>query len=491
MRFTVIFILFFTFYTFPGFSQDAVELTLAETLALAHSQSLDAFRAKNLYLASYWEYRSYQAGLLPHANLELRPFTFNRTMTQRYDINQNIEVFREQQTLNSYANLSVTQKIGLTGGTVFVDSDLNRLVNFGTEKIKTFSITPVRIGIIQPLFAYNETKWLHLLAPVKFEKAKQEFIREQQDINIRAVDLYFELVLASIKKEVAENNLESAEDLYAIGEKRFTIASIDREDLLNLELAKYNAEIALVQADRELQRAKFNLNSFLGREEETDIVPVVPDVPKGLQIDVYEAVNYAFEHNPEVLAWRQMQVEAEMNLERTVHENRLGVDLMASYGLNQQAEEFNNLYSNLLDQELVAITMNIPLLDWGERKGRKKMALRRKEVAEIEIKQARINFEQEVALKVIDFNIQEKLVYSASRADTISMESYALTEKRFRMGQADVLKLTTAMQARQQARENYIFSLYTYWKNYYEIQQLTLYDFVNGRTLEENFDEVY
>ncbi len=121
---------------------------------------------------------------------------------------------------------------------------------------------------------------------------------------------------------------------------------------------------------------------------------------------------------------------------------------------------------DLLDQELVAITMNIPLLDWGQRKGRKEMAMRRKEVAEIEIKQARINFEREVALKVIDFNLQEKLVTNASRADTTSMESYGLTEKRFRMGQADVLKLTTAMQARQQARESYILNLYTYWKNY-------------------------
>lgn len=40
-------------------------LTLERTITLAADSSLDAFRYKNMYLAGYWEYRTYKAGRLP------------------------------------------------------------------------------------------------------------------------------------------------------------------------------------------------------------------------------------------------------------------------------------------------------------------------------------------------------------------------------------------------------------------------------------------
>jgi outer membrane protein TolC len=477
-------------FTTPLMSLAQTTLTLEETLHLAHAQSLDAMRIKNMYLARYWEYRAYRSGLLPQASMTLRPFTFNRQMVQRYDINENIEVFRQQQTLNNFGSISLNQNIGITGGRIFLDTDLNRLVNFGNDKFKTYSATPIRIGFAQPLFAYNDTKWRHQLSPLQYERAKQEYIQHTQDINTRGTTFYFDLVLAMIRKEMAAQQVAAALDLYEIGKKRFEIASISKDELLNLELNQHTAEIDLERSLQEVQRATFQLNAFLGRNDDEPIVLTIPTYPQGLQISIEEAIEHALTRNPNVYGWKVSTLEANRALEQTVRENRLKVDIMASYGLNQQGEQFDRLYTDLLNQELVALNLHIPLLDWGQRRGKKEMALRQKEIVEIEVKQAMVNFEKDLSLKVIEFNLREKIIMRATRADTVALESYELIEKRFKMGQVDVMRLTNAMQARQRARESYIQSLAEYWKSYYALQQITLYDFINQRPIEANFDEL-
>jgi len=466
------------------------EISLEEVLNIAQEKSLAAFRAKNVYLAGYWEYKSFKAQRLPQAEIQLRPFTYNRSVQKRYDFERNIDVYRETQTLDSYANLAITQNLGVTGGSFYIDSDLGRLQNFGLDEITTFSATPIRIGFYQPLLAHNPLRWEKEISPLKFEKAKQEYLQDLQDINLRGVESFFELVIANMKWEMAQHDFATSDTLYAIARRRFAIATIEKEDLLNLELRKINAALALTQAQKNLSKARFNLNSFLGFDENVSFSPVLPTISEGLQIDESEAIEYALEYNPVFLDFRRRILENQRNLDRTIKENRVGFNLAASYGLNGQSSYWENAYQNPLDQQMVALNMNIPILDWGERKGQRQMAERNHEVVEIEVKQAKIDFEQQVALKVIDFNLQESFVKNSRTATEVSDESFELTKKRFLLGVSDVLTLNSAMNARQSARENFIMSIHAYWRYYYEVQQLTLFNFIEGKPLSENFNQI-
>ncbi|MCF6241888.1 MAG: TolC family protein, partial [Bacteroidales bacterium] len=162
-------------------AQNAQTISLKEVLDIAQKQSLDAFKSKNMYLASYWDYRSFVAKQLPFVDLNLNPFDLRRTITKRYDFDQNVDVFREQKTLDSYANLSLNQNIPFTGGKIYIDSDLSRLLSYGETEITTFSATLIRFGLVQPLFAYNDLKWEKKLSPLKFDKEKQEYNRSLEE----------------------------------------------------------------------------------------------------------------------------------------------------------------------------------------------------------------------------------------------------------------------------------------------------------------------
>lgn len=140
------------------FSQ-TVTLDLSRSIEIATDSSLQAFRAKNLYMANYWQYRSFKAGRLPSLTLRTTPIQYRRDFTQRYDSENNIDVYRRQQSLHTYGNLSISQNFDLTGGTFFIDSELGYMRSFGENTFSQFSSVPIRVGYSQSLFGFNGFKW--------------------------------------------------------------------------------------------------------------------------------------------------------------------------------------------------------------------------------------------------------------------------------------------------------------------------------------------
>src|SRR5699024_7259352 len=134
-------------------------LSLEEFLEMSREQSLESFRSRRQYAQEYWRFCSFRASLLPSLDLDLEPFTYNRSFVERYDAEQNIDVFREQQSLNSFGRLSINQNISMTGASVFVSSSFERLVNYGEGHLQSYNITPIRVGVEQPIMAFNSFKW--------------------------------------------------------------------------------------------------------------------------------------------------------------------------------------------------------------------------------------------------------------------------------------------------------------------------------------------
>jgi outer membrane protein TolC len=466
------------------------KVSLEDIIAIASKKSLDAFKAKQQYGASYWQFRSFKASVLPKMNLELEPLTYNKSVLKRYDSENNIDVYRPQQNLNSYANLSINQNVKATGATFYVNSSFNRLANYGLVDSKTFTATPIRIGVIQPIMAFNRFKWAHKISPLQYEHAKKEYLYELQDIKLKAVNYFFNWASASKRVELAQENVITTQKLFKIGTKRYEIGSIEKDDVLNLELDVYNAATSLTQNERELEKAESELRLFLRDDSSLHSLPELPELISNLQIDTKEATALAEANNPDVFNLKIKRIEAERDLDKVIKENRFDLSLRGSYGLNQNANTFSDAYDRLLEQQMVAIQLSIPILDWGERRGNIKTAKMNHEVSEIAVQQESDKLNQQLSLKIIDFNLQKQLVAGALRTSEISRSSYEITEKRFLSGSIDLLRLTSARKAWQAASENYITSLYNYWRFYYEVQQLTLYDFQNKSTISNDFDEM-
>jgi outer membrane protein TolC len=465
-------------------------ITLEGMLKLANQNSLDAFKAKRQYAISYWEYKSFRAKFLPRIDLDLAPLTFTRSLVKRYDVIENVDRFIQQQNLLSFSEVSITQNIVPTGTKVYINSSFNRLINYGDNRFTNYSTTPINIGVEQPLMAFNELKWMNKTALLEYEKAKKDYIFEAQRINLETLDLFFQWALSAAKVEIAKENKSNAERLYKIAKKRYDIGAIEKDDLLNLELEQFTSKTTLLSETQNLQNIIADLKLFTNREDVDEYEPQLPELISTLKINLNEATEHMDKNNPDLLESTIKSINAQRDLDKVVKENRFDLSLTASYGLNQQANSFREAYRSFLDQQIVGVSFSMPILDWGERRGLIKTAKMTKELADIEIQQTVNDVKRQLVLKVNNFNLQEEQVLAALKAKQIAKESYGITEKRFLSGKVDLLRLLTSRQAWQQATEQYIASLQLYWTYYYEVQQLTLFDFAKKQTLQESFESI-
>lgn len=465
-----------------------VVLTLERALELASDSSLTAFRNKNMYQASYWEFRSYKANRLPSITLNLTPAAYNRYITQRYDSNENIDVYRPQQIYSASGGLLIQQNFDLMGGTFYIESDLQYLRNFGEYTGNQYSSVPVRIGYQQNLLGFNAFKWDRRIEPVKFEKAKKELIYNMESISETVVSYFFALALAQMEFKLAQDNVASTDTLYQTGLRRFKIAAIPQPDLLTLELDKVNARNTLENCRISLKRAMFSLASFLGMDTNTQIEVELPGIPMKIEIPAGLALAHAKENSPTLLGHRQTILEAEREINRTQVESLFTANLNASIGFNQVSENFASAYKNLMRQDLVSVTLSIPLVDWGVRKGKLNMARNNLNVAEIAARQDEVSIEEDVLMTISDFNIHQQLIESARQALDLAEIAYDQTRKRFIIGNADINSLTLSHSRQQDANKNYINALGNYWSSLYKIRRLTLFDFESGRPLSQMFD---
>ena len=470
--------------------QKLKKISLEETLQLANKNSLDAFKAKREYAINYWRYKSFKAKFLPRLDLNLQPFNYNRSLVKRYNPTNNIDEYRQEQSLNLFSELSLSQNIMATGTKVFINSTFNRLVNYGSNTIENYSTTPIRVGLIQPLMAFNELKWANKTALLEYEKAKKEYIFNQQKINIQAISLFFNWALKNAKVTIAKETKINAEKLFKIAKKRYAIGAIEKDDLLNLELESFTSKTNLSKAVQELEITISDLKLFLNKEDLDEFEPDLPILISKLKINLQEAESYMNRNNPDLLNTIIEKVYAERDLDKVIKENRFKLSINASYGLNQQSNTFSDAYRNFLDQQIVGVSFSMPILDWGERKGNIKTAKMTKELTDIKIQQTINDVKRKLTLKVKNFNLQEEQVTVSLRAKEISGDSYKITEKRFLSGKVDLLRLLTSRKAWQTATEQYIENLQLYWTYYYEVQQLTLYNFSKKKTLKASFESL-
>ncbi len=201
-------------------------------------------------------------------------------------------------------------------------------------------------------------------------------------------------------------------------------------------------------------------------------------------VEVNEALAQAQANTSAGLAFNRRLLEAESQISMARSGSRFDAELYATFGLTQTANKFDEVYNNPLDEERVTLGIVIPILDWGQAKGRIKMAESNFDLVQESIGQERLDFEQSIYLKVMQFNMQQNQLMIAAKADTVAQKRFDVTQKRYMIGKVnDVLELNNAQIDNDNAKKGYYNALKTYWTNYYDLRRLTLFDFRDNRKL--------
>jgi outer membrane protein TolC len=471
-------------------AQEVKKLTFDEVIKLAEEQSTNALIAKHRFRSSYWQYRSFKAQYLPSLTLSGTTPDFSNGLDKVYNSQTDQYEYRATNTISNLGTLSLSQNIGPTGTVIGVRSDLTLFRDIANNIPTNYITNPVSVYITQPIRTYNTLKWQKKIEPVKFEAAKKTYLSDIEAVHGRAVMNFFSLALAQINKQIAEMNFSNADTLYRIAQGRYQLGTIAEDELLQMQLSWLNAETARKQADMNLRDREIRLRSFLGYNENVRIELILPTEVPDLQVNMKEVLDLALANNPDILNQEINVLNAQSNEAQAKASKGLNASLTASLGYSQQSPDFAEAYNRLSNSQRVRVGFTMPLLDWGLGKGRYQTAKSSLELAQVQAKQALIDFQQNLFLDVEQFNLQKNQVAIAAKSDTVAMKRYEVTKQRFLIGKIAVLDLNDADSRKDQNKRAYVQALQDYWTYFYNMRSLTLFDFINRKPLEVDYEKL-
>ncbi|MCG8485698.1 MAG: TolC family protein [Clostridia bacterium] len=303
--------------------------------------------------------------------------------------------------------------------------------------------------------------------------------------------MFFSLLNAKVNLDIAIKNHADYDTLYNVSKGRFQLGKISEADLLKIEIQKLQSENNLSDARVNYDDVLFKFKSFLRISNIGNIHLVPPKEVFKLDVDVQKAVELAKRNTTQALDLELNELNTEKALEQAKRERNPGVNLNASYGLSNTAGKLEDIYKDPIKSQGLTIGISMPILDWGRRKGRYKIAEYKYKMDKADQEQKRIDFEQDVRLKVIKFSKLNDRLIIASKKNVIAQKSFELTQKRYMIGKIqDIRKLTEAQQEYDRAQNEYYNEIKNFWVQYFSLRKLTLYDFKENKMIDVDFDKL-
>lgn len=459
-----------------------LSLTLDDAIVMARTRSVNSAVALDELKTAYWQWRTYRADRLPEVGLTATAPAYANRYTPYMDADGNYSFVRSH-NLDVQAQLSVTQNITLTGGKVSLVSSLDFMHQYGEGGGNRFLTIPVALTLTQPVFGVNTLKWNSRIEPVRYSEAKAAFLSATEDVAMVTVNLFFSLILSRENLTIARQNLDNARKLYAVAQEKRVMGQISQNDLLQMELNMLDAQSGLTDCESTLKSSMFTLRSFLSIEDDVEIIPVVPLSVPVATISYADALDRALANNKFARNIRRRQLEAEYEVAKAKGDLRQ-IQIFAQVGYTGTDATAGQAYARLCGNQLVEVGFSIPLLDWGKRKGRVKVAESNRRVTESRIRQESMDFSQELFVLVERFCNQQQQLQIATRANEIARRRYDTNVQTFMIGKMSTLDLNDSQTRKDECMRRYIDELYKFWSYWYQIRSITLYDYM----LHDNID---
>ncbi|MCM1450964.1 MAG: TolC family protein [Clostridium sp.] len=490
MRFRILSILFILASAASAWAQesDTLSLSLPQAILRARASSVDAEVAINKLKSSYWGFRSYRAELLPE-------LSFNATIPgyyKQYSAYQQSDgsySFVRNNYLQARGELSLSQNVWLTGATVSVNSSVDFFRQLSDNPFNRYMSIPFAVTISQPIFGVNHVKWDRKIEPVRYEEAKAQFLSDTEDVAASAISYYFSLIMARENFNIAEQNLHNAERLYEVAKEKRAMGRISENDLLQMELNLLNARTDLTDCQSSLKSNMFKLRTFLDYGEGIEIIAEIPQEVPEVEIAYADALEKALANNQFAKQMLRLQLEADYEVAKAKG-NQREITLFAQLGYTGADQSLRGSYQGLKGNQVVEVGVSIPILDWGRRKGKVKVAESNRKLVESQVRRETLNFNQNLFILIERYSNQLHQLQRARRADEIAAKRYATNVETFLIGKISTLDLNDSRVKKDEARREYVNELYAFWNYYYQIRSLTLWDYQTNSPIDADFSQI-
>ncbi|MFH1570308.1 MAG: TolC family protein [Gemmatimonadota bacterium] len=462
----------------------AEDLVMDRALEIAFDRSPTIREARHNLEINRRNLEAQRAALKSRFGLTVTPYEYSRDRV----FNDLVSGYNTQQQAHVGARLAVQQPLERTDGTVSVVQSLDwreaSSSYAGGGSRRTYS-NSLFLAYSQPLFTYNRTRLNLERLELALENARLSYAIQRLQIESRVTRLFLDLYLKQRNVEIGHEELVNANERYEIMASKVQAGISAREELLQEDLTRANAQANLESAQLQYANALDDFRVLLGLPFDLDL-RVTADVRKELvEVDLAEATAHGLANRMEL---RQADIAVRNALQDVVttdaqNEFKGSVDL--TFGLIGTDADLGQIYDSPTRNQRVTVQFNVPLFDWGEKRHR--LAAARESVArsELSAEDERRSIVAEVRQAHRNLQSQKTQIDIAEKNVVNARLTYEINLERYRNG--DLPAKDIAYYQNQLSREliNEVGVLINYRLALLDLKIRTLYDFARRQPLSE------
>jgi outer membrane protein len=280
--------------------------------------------------------------------------------------------FWNTENLRSSGNFNISQRLPWTDGTLSLTNSLfwQRSSIEKYDNITSKFNNNVRLQFDQPLFTYNKMKLELNSLQLSFENSQLNYNIQMLQLERSVTQQFYAVYNQQMRLQISLEEYNNQKANFEIIRNKVEGGLSRLEELYQAELNLASSKSSWENTKVSLDNAKDNFKMLIGMDifNEVNVLadPVVDSVPVNLD----QAIKYALENRME-LRQRQISIEnAKASLTQTMAFNEFAGNLSLSVGLLGDNENFGNIFDAPTDNEQIALSLQIPIFDWGERKAR-------------------------------------------------------------------------------------------------------------------------
>ncbi len=396
-------------------------------------------------------------------------------------------------------NVRISQPLP-TDGSVYISSGVYRIEDYFKNKQSTRLNT--RIGLEQPieaLYAYNHLQTSLKQARLNHELSKRRLTRARLDLNYRITQAYYNLLQALEREKIAKQTFEQQQEAAELAKNKFKAGVIAEVEALQMEVdlgeAANDYDIAVSN-----RRAEANHLKQLLRINLADSVIIETDLSfTRVHVDLDTALMYGMKNRLEIREREIQREQAKIDIKSTRVNHQITGTISAYYdfiGVEEQADHipvydnFENAWRELKRRpgnRGIALTLNIPLWDWGVNEAEVHAAEARLRQARLQLNDEKVTVERDIRDTVNRLRSSLKRLDLLNKSVEIAERSFSISRERFANGDINSQSLALDRNRLSQAYNSRLSALISYKLLLADLKRKTFYDFRNTHELEFDY----
>lgn len=468
-----------------GFSTYGQEImTLNKALEIATLNSPDLKITELNLTRSQNNLAAQRAGLKSLFSLTVDPVQYNK--------GTNFDSFNAQwynrENFTSGASLGIDQPILPTGGSIWLKDDFYWQYN-NSEKwnSQTSSYEPnisrqfyngLRVGFDQPIFTYNVIKQDLRKIELTYENTLLSYLLQKISLEAQVAAFFYDVYQKQMSVDIAKSELYNNQSSYDIIANKVEGGLAALEELYQAEvnLASSKSSVSTTTVNLENSKDQFKMN--VGMDLDIDFLAMTSVEVTPVFVDIKHAQESALNNRMEI---RQREIDIENSqfdlIETKNNTNDFNGSISGSIGLSGVNSEFGSMYNYPTQEPNFAITLNIPLYDWGQRKNKIAAAQADIDISEIDLEQEKrdiiINVRQ--LYRSLD-NLRDQIDIAKLNVKN-SQLTYDINAERYRNGDITGMDLSLFQEQLSSKKMDLTNALIDYRIELLNLKIQTLYDF--------------